>query len=112
MTFGVETPEMKRTAIKEGLELSYSVVKTNGKLANGNGKAVVMAYKDCGTYAECVVKAATNIPVERMKTVKILYAAEATGGCGSVCFSSGLSVFSAVVFVMVAFLMKKRAKSR
>lgn len=104
----VETPEMKKAEIKEGMELTYSVVKTNGKLANSDEKAVVIAYKDCGTYAECVVKAATNIPVERVKTVKIPYAEESAGGCGSVCFSSGLPLFSAVVFVVAMFLVKKR----
>ncbi len=108
----IESPEMKKTAIKEGLELSYSVIKTNGKLANSDGKAIVIAYKDCGTYAECIVKAATNIPVERVKTVKISYEAEAAGGCGSVCLSSGLPLFSAVVFVVAMFLIKKRAPAK
>lgn len=100
----VETPKIKQQDIREGMELSCSVVSLDGKSAKTRNKAVVIAYKDCGTYAKCIVKAVIGITTERMKIVKIPYA---TGGCASVCASSIFPVFSAVVFAAVTVLRKK-----
>lgn len=100
----VETPKIKKQDIREGMELSCSVVSLDGKSAKTRNKAVVIAYKDCGTYAKCIVKAVIGITTERMKIVKIPYA---TGGCASVCASSIFPVFSAVVFAAVTVLRKK-----